>query len=233
MPLTLLAAAAMFIGSERVRAESIAVDVLTADLQVATGDHVDRGYQFVPTKDIIVTQLLVWDYLGNDFQTFNADVAIWDVANPGSPLVSGSITAAGAPIEPTQLPGTSLWRSIDVPDTQLTAGTVYRIAGDGFGGSADYYPAKVTMALDSILYQGTYRGQFGVQLSEPAPTPGVDYPYIVDNSPATYPIAPVSFMFVPEPSSGLLMALAFGALAFGGRSAFGKNRPQASVAATT
>jgi hypothetical protein len=144
-------------------------------------------------------------------------------------LVSSSITAAGAPIEPTQLPGTSRWRSIDVPDTQLTAGTVYRIAGDGFNGPADYYPAKVTMVLDSILYQGSYRGQFGVQLSEPAPTPGVDFPYIVDNSSATYPIAPVSFMFVPEPSSGPLMALAFGALTCCGRRAFGKDHPKAYV----
>lgn len=195
----------LFVGSNSARAaEIVAFDMETSGTAMTGTVAVrDIGFEFVPTTDITVTSLLVWDHNGNDFGLLDADVAIWRVSSPGAPVVSGAIHAAGSPVVSTLLPGIHRWRAVDVPDTVLTAGTVYRIAGDGFGGSQDYFRPNVVPVLNGITVTGYYVGPWDY-----APLPGqyagVDFPNeLVVGTAATFaPWGAVSFTIaVPEPST--------------------------------
>lgn len=190
-----------------VRAGVLAFDFSTSAHNVIgyTSDQ-DFGFEFSPITDLLVDTLLIWDSGGDDFASFDADVAIWNVANPGTPVVAGAITTAGSPTRTSASSSLGTWRVVDVPDTLLMSGATYRLAADGFFGS-DY---GRTTSLTPLLN--------GITLSSPNPgvesspsgswVPGPEYP----NSAGTSIWATASFTYtaytpaVPEPSSMLLMA---------------------------
>lgn len=212
-----LVALAILLSGAAARADLVAFDFsAVGTLAGTTSSNNDYGFEFTPTTDITVTSLLMWDSFGNDFNTFDGDVAIWSVAAPSAPIVSGAITAAGSPTLASASGGT--WRVVDVPDTLLLAGMSYRIAGDGIDGLHDTFAAGVTPVPNSdITVTGYYYKPAGgpfVFPPIPPSTPGPDFPTdLIHNAnpptPAVWPVGSVSFTYtvVPEPASLSLLAL--------------------------
>jgi hypothetical protein len=208
MRLALLAAAMAAVisagSTSTARADVVAFDFTAATGFINASASSDLGFEFIPTTDLLVTTLLMWDYLSNDFGTFDGDVAIWKVGspNPTTPVVSGAITAAGSPTVASAFSG-GTWRAVDVPDTKIFAGVTYRIAGDGFL-SPDLFHTHVTPVLNGIALTTTtaYFGASGA-------TAAANYPGSTVNS-ALAPLGLVSFTYataVPEAGSLLLVGL--------------------------
>ncbi|MCA9257875.1 MAG: hypothetical protein KDA61_01690 [Planctomycetales bacterium] len=186
------------------RADLVAFD-FSGSLHNVSGyaTNQDFGFEFSPITDLRVTTLLVWDSGGDDFGTFDADVAIWDVANPSAPVVAGSITTAGSPTQPSASPSLGVWRVVDVPDTILTGGATYRLAADGFLDSDYGRATNLTLLLNGITLSSPNPG---VQsLPESSWAPGPEYPNEVD--PAIWATASFTYTAVPEPGAFWLVGL--------------------------
>lgn len=202
-------------------ADQLAFDFSTVAFLTASGDFLgqDYGFEFTPNVDLLLTNLLIWDAHKtgspvpannnfDDFATFDGDVAIWNVSSPAAPLVSGSITAAGSPIIESAYTGPGQWRVVDVPDTLLTAGVVYRIAADGFD-FPDVMNFDVTTILSDITLTTTSAIFYSSDAGSPAANAGPNYPNIVQQSQSFAVMAAASFTYVPvpEPSSLGLLAV--------------------------
>lgn len=208
-----------------VHADELAFDLSSVAFLTASGDFAgqDNGFEFTPNFDLIVTNLLVWDAYKtgspvpannneDDFATFDADVSIWDVNAPATPLVTGAITAAGSPIIESAYAGDGKWRVVDVPDTLLTANTVYRIAADGFD-FPDVMNFDVTTILNGITLTTTSEIFYSSDAGSPAANAGPNYPNIVQTTNSFAVMATASFTYVPvvpEPASAGLLAAAVG-----------------------
>jgi hypothetical protein len=152
---------------------------------------------------------LIFDEGANDFGTLDGDVAVWNVAAPATPVVSGAISAAGAPIV-TSASAAGDWREVDVADTLLLSGVTYRIAADGIG-TADFGRTDVTPILNGITLTTT-----ASYFQSATATAGPDYPATsVPN--AIAPIGIASFTFeiaaIPEASAWMLAGVPCLALA--------------------
>lgn len=186
------------------RADLVAFD-FTGSTQNVLGFTTDQdfGIEFTPVTNLVVTTLLVWDSGGDDFVSFDADVAIWDVANPGAPVVAGAIAAAGSPTVSSASASLGTWRVVDVPDTPLFSGVTYRLAADGFAG-VDYGRATaITPLLNGITLSSPNPGVESAPASSWAP--GIEYPNLA--SPFIWATASFTYTAVPEPGSFLVVGL--------------------------
>ncbi|MEK6238177.1 MAG: hypothetical protein N2C14_25975, partial [Planctomycetales bacterium] len=151
-----------------------------------------------------------WDLGGDDFSSFNTDVAIWNVASPGAPIASASLASPGSStVASASASGT--WRSAPITPVVLPAGNTYRIAGDGFESGGDLWMNDLDSHGLSVspLISLTDASQFfraSTSLS------GVDFPDELFISPSDALIGNVSFEAtpVPEPASFALALLAAG-----------------------
>lgn len=89
------------LSTNKVRADLVAFDFSNSTSNGLSGypgdpnpQHQDWGIEFTPMMDLMVTTLLIWDSGGDDFATLDGDVAIWDVSNQSTPIVSGAITSS-------------------------------------------------------------------------------------------------------------------------------------------
>jgi hypothetical protein len=163
----------------------------------------DWGIEFVPTTDLMLTTLLIWDSGGNDFSTFDGDVAIWDVSNPSTPVVAGAITAPGAPTLPSASLHLGVWRVADVPDTLLMSGQTYRLAADGFRDGDVGRLIGVTPVLNGI----TLTANPGVETVSGSPyLLGPEYPNAAGAN-QIYVTSSFTYTAVPEPGSVWLVGL--------------------------
>lgn len=112
-----------------VRASQTAIDIDTSKIWVVFGGSThSSGWQFSTTSDVEVTALGLWDGAQIDGQIgdgllFSHPIAIWDISNHLTPLVS-TIIPSGTE---AQL-GNDGFRYVEVSSTLLPAGRTYAIA---------------------------------------------------------------------------------------------------------
>lgn len=191
-------------------ADLVAFDFSTS-IFPTTGGTTDQDYgiEFTPISNLLVTTLLVWDSGGDDFATFDADVAIWDVGNPSTPVVAGAITTAGSPTQPSASSSLGIWRVADVPDTLLLSGVTYRLAADGFFGSDFGRGVGITPVLNGITLSSPNPGVESSPMS--SFVAGPEYPNFAGIE--IWASASFTYTAIPEPGAFWLVGLvAVGAL---------------------
>ncbi|MBW2109346.1 MAG: hypothetical protein JRI36_11885 [Deltaproteobacteria bacterium] len=126
-----------------------------------TSSDYTNGFEFSVDTNVIVTALGIYDD-GNDGLAWTHQVGIWDITNPGTPIISDTVPAG------TAATLVDNYRYIAIPEASrptLLAGHTYRIGGETWGDpwiwagtfSAD---SRITVTKDGV-WKSLVPGTFG------------------------------------------------------------------------
>jgi hypothetical protein len=169
------------------------------------------GWQFTPTTNITVTHLGFYDRL-NDGLATSHEVALF-VGSSSTPLVSTTVPAgtAGLAIGPVNSSPYGVFRYAAITPTLLLSNTTYVVAGHttsvtsgGDGWSWNPHPVAtfhpwVAFGDGSLplFDSGSWDSVGDASLSNPVGAHALDF-----SEPAT-----VNFLFIPEPTSAMLLGV--------------------------
>jgi hypothetical protein len=169
------------------------------------------GWQFTPTTNIVVTHLGFYDRL-NDGLATSHDMALF-VGSSSTPLVSTTVPAgtAGLALGPVNTSPFGVFRYAAITPTLLLSNTTYVVAGhttsvssggDGWSWNpqpvASFHPwVAFGDGSPPLFDSGSWDSPGDTSLSNPVGAHALDF-----SAPAT-----VNFLFLPEPSSALLVGI--------------------------
>lgn len=157
------------------------------------------GFQFQPNRDILVTQLGMFDYNGDGFVNTHS-VGLW--SELGALLTSVVLT----PNDPGFL--LDGFRYHDITPLRLESGTYFRIAADYASGPDEDKSDSDILPLDTHVFSTdiTWLNSAGAGAS----TAGLEFPWGLGASTGNQPSAILgpNFLFepVPEPSTWILLS---------------------------
>jgi hypothetical protein len=198
-----LIACLLLLGAAEAGAESFGIETVTSVNSAASSNA--RGYRFRPEANIEVTALGMYDVGADGLGVVDGyDVHLWTDA--------GTLLASARVPPGTASPLQSGFRFESIASVFLTAGSIYRLSvdlGDDAAGSEFLYnPSAMTTNANFTILQSSGTAvagltDFGLQ------GPNDAFP----TSPNVAPIGPnLLFNVVPEPGSGLLLALGLAVL---------------------